>query len=128
MVSIFAPAMYSATGGPGTLEMTTLATCGMRSATLALPYSAVAASINQGTPSDGKSVGRMPLSGPMVDFIAAVAAITWARRLPGSATCVPRLIRLIEAWLSAEVSPFSRSVMGTAATSDFFGRMRRLAR
>jgi hypothetical protein len=82
--------MYSGTGGPGTLEITTLATCGMRSATRALPYSKVAASISQGTPSDGKSVGRMFFSGPMVAFIAAVAAlITWASRLPGRRCSCP---------------------------------------
>ena len=91
--------MYSGTGGPGTLLMTTLATCGMRSATRALPYSAVAASINQGTPSDGKSVGSRLLTLPMVDFMAAVAAFTWARRRSGSLRCVPRLIRLMLAWL-----------------------------
>jgi hypothetical protein len=95
---------------------------------LALPYSAVAASISQGTPSDGKSVGRMLFRLPMVDFIAAVAAFTWARRLPGSAMFVPRLIRLIEAWLSDVVSPFSRSEIGTAATSDLRGSVRRLAK
>ena len=33
----------------------------MRSATLALPYSEAAASISQGTPMDGKSVGRICL-------------------------------------------------------------------
>jgi hypothetical protein len=76
----------------------------------------VAASISQGTPSDGKSVGRMLLRLPMVDFIAAVAAFTWASRCAGSAMWVPRLTRLIEAWLSAVVSPLSRSEIGTAAT------------
>ena len=115
MVSILAPARYRPTGGPGTLETTTLATSGMRSATWALPYSAAAASISQGTPSDGKSVGSTLLRAPMVLFIARVAAFTWARRLSGSAMFVPRLIRLIEAWLSAVVSPFSRSEIGTAA-------------
>ena len=121
-----APAMYSGTGGPGTLLMTTLATCGMRSATLALPYSAVAASINHGTPSDGKSVGKMRLMLPMLVFIAAVAAITCASRLAGSARFVPRLIRLMLAWLSALVSPFSRREIGTAATRLLRGSMRRL--
>ena len=123
-----APAIYSRTGGPGTLEITRLANCGMRSATLALPYSAVAASINQGMPSEGKSVGRMLLTLPIVLFIAAVAALTWAKRLSGSAIFVPRLTRLIDAWLSAVVSPFSRNEIGTAATSDLRGKLRRLAK
>ena len=127
LVIIRAPARYSGTGGPGTLLMTTLATCGMRSATLALPYSAVAASISHGTPSDGKSVGRMLLRLPIVPFIAVLAAITWARRLAGSAMCVPRLIRLIEAWLPADVSSaleLVRSEIGTAAIKLFLGRLR----
>jgi hypothetical protein len=97
----------------------------MRSATLALPYSEVAASISQGTPSDGKSVGSTLFRLPIVAFIAAVAAITWARRLRGSAMCVPRLTRLIEAWLSDVVSPFSRSEIGTAATRLLRGSSRR---
>ena len=52
-MSMRAPAMYSGIDGPGTLLMTTLATWGMRSAILALPYSSVAASISQGMPSEG---------------------------------------------------------------------------
>ena len=123
-----APAMYSAMGGPGTLEMATLATCGMRLASLALPYSAAAASINHGMPSDGKSVGRMLFTLPIDDFIAALAAMMWARRLPGSAMCVPRLMRLIDAWLSDVVSPFWRSEIGTAAMSDLRGSVWRLAK
>ena len=123
--------MYSGTGGPGTLLMTTLATCGMRSATLALPYSAVAASMSQGTPSDGKSVGRMLLMLPIVAFMAAVAAFTWARRLRVSLMFVPRLIRLMLAWFplasGAVASPFSRSEIGTAATRLLRGSVRRLA-
>src|SRR5512139_346877 len=116
-----APARYSGIGGPGTLEIATLATCGMRSATLALPYSDAAASISHGNPSDGKSVGRMFLTPPSVDFIDALAARMCASRLPGSARCVPRLIRLIDAWLSLVVSPGLRSEIGTAAIRLFFG-------
>ena len=123
--------MYSGPGGPGTLLMTTLATCGMRSATLALPYSAVAAVINHGTPSEGKSVGRMLLMLPMLVFIATVAAFTCASRLAVSAMFVPRLMRLMLAWfplaLSAVVSPFSRSEIGIAATRLLRGSVRRLA-
>ena len=122
--------MYSGTGGPGTLLITRLATWGRRSATRARPYSAAAASISQGMPSDGKSVGRMLLTLPMVDFIEAVAAFTCARRLRGSLMFVPRLIRLMLAWLpfasSAAVPPFSRSEIGTAATRLLRGSVRRL--
>ena len=120
--------MYSGTGGPGTLLMTTLATCGMRSATLALPYSAAAASINQGMPIEGKSVGKMLLTLPMVVFIAAVAALTWASRLAVSAMFVPRLMKLRLAWLSDVASPFSRSDIGTAAIRLLRGKPRFLAK
>ena len=116
LASMRAPARYSGTWGPGTLEITTLATWGKRSATRALPYSEVAASISQGMPMEGKSVGRMLFMRPMVVFIALLAVRMCARRLPGSARWVPRLIRLIEAWLSGRVSPCGRSEMGTAAT------------
>src|SRR5262245_17268636 len=118
-----APAMYSGIGGPGTLEIATLATCGMRSATLARPYSDAAASINQGSPSDGKSVGRMLLTLPSVDFIAVLALRMCSSRFIGSAMCVPRLIRLIDAWLSLVVSPGLRSEIGTAAIRLFFGNV-----
>jgi hypothetical protein len=64
----------------------------------------------------------------MVDFMAAVAACTWARRLRGSARWVPRLMKLIEAWLSAVVSPLSRSEMGTAAIRLLRGSARFLAK
>ena len=37
---------------------------------------------------------------------------------------MPRLTRLIEAWLSLLVSPFSRSEIGTAATMLFLGSVR----
>src|SRR4249920_369339 len=116
-----APARYSGIGGPGTLEMATLATCGMRSATLALPYNEAAASINHGNPSDGKSVGRMLLTLPSVDFIAVLALRMCSRRFIVSAMWVPRLIRLIEAWLSLVVSPGLRSEIGTAAIKLFLG-------
>src|SRR5262252_7795185 len=116
-----APARYRGIGGPGTLEIATLATCGMRSATLALPYSAAAASISHGSPSDGKSVGRMLFTLPRVDFIAWLAARMCCSRFIGSARCVPRLIRLIEAWLSLVVSPGLRNEIGTAAIRLFFG-------
>ena len=65
--------MRGRSGGPGTLEMTTLATCGMRSATRALPYKAVAASINQGTPRLGKSVGITLFKLPRLSFMAPLA-------------------------------------------------------
>src|SRR5512143_2567898 len=123
-----APARYSVIGGPGTLEIATLATCGMRSATFALPYSDAAASISHGSPSDGKSVGRMLLTLPSVDFIDVLAWWMCASRFIGSAICVPRLIRLIEAWLSLVVSPGLRSEIGTAAIRLFFGSACRLAR
>ena len=121
LLSIRAPAMYSGTSGPGTLLIATFATCGIRSATRALPYSVRAAASSQGTPIDGKSVGNTLLTLPMVAFIAAVADLTWASRRRKSARCVPRLTRLIEAWLFDDVSPLARSEIGTAATSDLRG-------
>ena len=73
-------------------------------------------------------MGRMPLRLPMVDFMAAVAACTWTNRLRVSARCVPRLTKLIEAWLSAVLSPLSRSEMGTAAIRLLRGSVRFLAK
>ena len=81
----------------------------------------MAASISQGTPIDGKSVGSTLFKLPMVCFIAAVAALTWARRLARSGMWVPRLTRLIDAWVVAVVSPAARSDTGTAATRDLRG-------
>ena len=52
----------------------------------------------------------------MVDFIAWLAALTWASRLRRSATWVPRLTSVIEAWVFDVVSPAARSEIGTAAT------------
>ena len=57
----------------------------------------------------------------MVCFIAVVAALIWASRLPRSGMWVPRLTRLIDAWVSDVVSPGARSDTGTAATSDLRG-------
>jgi hypothetical protein len=62
-----------------------------------------------------------------VRFIDLVAALMWARRLRPSATCVPRLSNVIEAWLSAVVSPLARSETGTAATIDVRGSSPRAA-
>jgi hypothetical protein len=78
-------------------------------------------SISHGTPSDGKSVGSRLRMLPTVAFIDALAAFTCASRAAGSARCVPRLIRLIEACVLAVASPALRSEIGTAATSDLRG-------
>ena len=81
----------------------------------------MAASISQGTPIDGKSVGRMFFTRARVFFIDLVAALMCASRRSGSAMWVPRLTRVIEAWLSALALPFSRNDTGTAATIDWRG-------
>ena len=77
--------------------------------------------ISHGTPSEGKSVGIKLFTLPMVDFIAALAALTKSSRFIGSAICVPSGMTVIDAWLSDEVSPLARSEIGTAATSDLRG-------
>ena len=94
---------------------------GSRSATRALAYRLLSDSISQGTPSEGKSVGIRLFIAPRLVFIAAVAASTWARRLAGSAMCVPRLTTVMVAWLFDEVSPLARVETGTPATSDLRG-------
>src|SRR5258706_8416393 len=115
---ISAPAIYKVIGGPGTLEITTLATTGMRLLATALLYSGVIRLISQGMPSVGKSSVTVVIAPfmPPVSFLAALlASRIAAMRLAGSAMLVAMFTSIIVTWLLALVSPGARRLTGTAA-------------
>ena len=123
MPVIFAPAKYSGTCGPGTLEIVTLARRS-RSARRERPYSDASPLSSQGEPREGKSLGMRLPKLPICCFIARVPAMMACRRLSGSSSCVARSITVPETWLLLLVSPSGRSEMGTPATSVFSGSSR----
>src|SRR5262245_10500247 len=121
--AICAPARYSGTCGPGTLEMARLAKR-IRPASPERPYSEASPLSSHGDPIDGKSFGiRLPKV-PICAFIARVPAMISARRLIGSLRCVARSISVPDTWLLLVASPSARSEIGTPATSDFSGSSR----
>ena len=61
---------------------------------------------------------------PICFFIAAVPRLIAFSRSAGSASLVPRSIRVPATWLFEVVSPSWRSEIGTPATSDFSGSSR----
>ena len=89
-----APAAYSGTGGPGTLEITTLASGGTARVMPERPYSVARPCNTQGTPIDGKSVGITPRARRASALTAPAASRIARRRRTGSAIWVLRLTRL----------------------------------
>ena len=113
--------MYSATLGPGTLEMATLATGGILLASLERPNSEAIPLMSHGAPSDGKSVGSTDFMLAVVALAAALEARIAFSRSIGSSMVLARLIRIMDAWVFISVLPLSRRLTGTAASSGMVG-------
>ena len=116
-----APAMYSGTGGPGTLEMATLPAAGRRAAKLERPSSDDSPVMSQGEPVTGvstPSTGFSSLTTALADSDDAWIALKRAGR---SAISVARSTRIAETWLFISSLSAARRLTGTIAISDFFG-------
>src|SRR5574337_1271525 len=122
-----APARYSGTCGPGTLEIVTFDTRS-RAASRERPYSETSPDSSQGEPSDGKSLGIRPPMLPICAFIARVARTIASSRASGSAIALPSSTSAPETWLLAVASPSARTEIGTNATSGAAGSSRASAR
>ena len=120
--------MYSATLGPGTLLMATLASGGMALASLLRPHRLARPPSNHGAPNDGKSVGRAVLTLLVTALADMLAALMACRRSSGSLMWLARLMRIMDAWVFMSVLPASRRLTGTAANSGLAGLQFRSAR
>src|SRR5687767_7860887 len=110
-----APAMYSATDGPGTFEIATLASAGKRVARSDRPYSDAMPVMNHGEPAIGRSVPSIDFRPPINSFDASDDSRIALKRLAGSARSVARSTRIAETWLLFESSSASRRLTGTIA-------------
>ena len=116
-----APARYSGAAGPGTLEMTTLATGGRWRERLVRPYSDARFVMIHGAPVSGMSTFITGLSSRTTALAASDDAWIALKRVGRSSMSVARSTRICDTWLFIDWSSAARRLTGTSAINLSLG-------